>query len=972
MVKEIHNLKAKELEVVLKISQAVSRTLDLKEILKMACQMTAQELNADRCSIGLLDTKGTYTITHSSYRRRASYPSIAGERFIASHYPVIARKLSERKVIQIIRDKPSSFLSMNERRLLKQLNMKVFLAVPIVIQGKPIGAFHLAKVENSSPFSSSDISLCRTIASQIGIAIKNATLVMELRKDHELLEKQSEDLKSRYEQQSLILDISRYLFRAASLQELYDVITQKTCQALGLDRCTILQFDSEQKEAVLRSIYHSSGQVSRRAARSSHLGEQLPLEPAPEIFKTLLKKGFLTAEEIQLNPLLPKARKYVKTLGVKSALVIPFFWGRKISGGIQLSTIKDYHHFTDSEIKFCQTIANLASMALQNVKLMQTLQEKSAALQQQAEISGKQYREQTILLEISKAMSQTLDLKKLFEIVTQKTTELLGIDRCAILLMDEAGEASITYKVYSAGKYRPEYEGLQRSRKDFPILVRYLLKKPHLFCDQDVSRSDLSPNERRVFEKEGIKSLLVIPFYFAGENLGLLALSTLHRQHKFTESEISLGQAIANQLTLTVENARLMQDLQNKNIKIKKQTEVLEKQFNEQRILLEISKALSQTLDLKELFMIVTQKTVELLGIDRAVAMIIDQKTGDHSIFVHYSRVKGIPELVDFPKNISEFPYLIEKSRVGRVYSVFDTEKSGISSREKSYFRKRKIKSVLVVPFVLKGRLLGVLSLNQIREKHVFTDAEIKLTQAIANQLSMAVENANLIEITKKHSAELEKLSLQIISAQEEERKNLAGKLHDVVAQDLTALQLDLKMSKQEIPEQFTRTRNRLEEEESLAKQALENVRNLTLDLRPPILDDFGLTSAIRWYADSFSRRTDIKVALKLQERDCKLPPEFETAIYRAIQECLTNVAKHSGANRVNLLLDKQNEYLRIVIRDNGIGFEPGIFHFTSGFGLFRLKEKTELLGGKFRISSKKGKGTRVVITFPCKDKEKK
>jgi signal transduction histidine kinase len=352
--------------------------------------------------------------------------------------------------------------------------------------------------------------------------------------------------------------------------------------------------------------------------------------------------------------------------------------------------------------------------------------------------------------------------------------------------------------------------------------------------------------------------------------------------------------------------------------------------------------------------------------------MIIDQKTGDHSIFVHYSRVNDIPELTDFPKNISEFPYLIGKSRTGRVYSVFDTEKSGISLREKNYFRKRKIKSVLVVPFVLKGRLLGVLSLNHIREKRVFTDSEIKLTQAIANQLSIAVENANLIEISKKHSKELEKLSLQIINAQEEERKNIAGKLHDVVGQDLSALQLDLKMSQQELPEQFAQIRIRLKEGEGLARQALENVRNLTMDLRPPILDDFGLASAIRWYVDSLSRRTNIKVALKLQERNCKLPPEFETAIYRAIQECLTNVVKHSMASRVNVSLHKRNEHLHIVVQDNGIGLDPEIFHFTSGFGLFRLKEKTELLGGKFRISSKKGKGTRVVIIFPCKNKEKK
>jgi GAF domain-containing protein/anti-sigma regulatory factor (Ser/Thr protein kinase) len=967
MDKNIHSLKASELEVVLKTSQAVSRTLDLKEILKIACRMTAQALEADRCSIGLLNAKGTYEIAHVSYLKKTSYPSISGKKFNLMHYPLIAGKLIEKKAIHILLDRDRATLSRDEKNLFKQLNLKVFLGVPITTKGEPIGALHLGRVEASHPFSPSDIKLCQTIANQIGIAIKNATLVKELKEGHQLLEKQSEDLKIRFQQQKLVLDISKSLFRSSNLQEVFNIITQKTCAALGLDRCTILQFDSEQKEAVIRSIFRSLGPSGNGTHDSSNLGKNFRIKSHPRIFELLLKKGFLLTEDFQPNLLLPRTRRYLKDLKVKSTLTIPFYSGKKISGSLHLSTHKDYHRFTDSEVKLCQTISNLASMALENVKLMENLQEKSITLQQQAKVLVKQYREQTILLEISKAMSRTLDLKKLFEIVTQRTTKLIGVDRCVIMLMDEASKASIMYKVYSTGRYRPEYEGIQRSMKDFRILVRHLMKNPHLFCTTEVSRSNLSSKEKNVFEKEGIKSLLVIPFYFAGKNLGLLALSTLHRQHKFTESEINLGQAIANQLTMTVENARLMQDLQEKNIKINKQTEVLEKQFNEQRILLEISKALSQTLDLKELFNIVTQKTVELLGTDRAVAMIIDQKTGNHSLFVHYSRIRDILELSDFPKNISEFPYLIEKSRTGRVYSVFDTEKSSISLREKSYFKKRKIKSVLVVPFVLKGKLLGVLSLNNIREKRMFTDSEIKLVQAIANQLAIAVENANLMEISKKHSEELEKLSLQIINAQEEERKIIAGKLHDVVGQDLTALRLDLKMSKQEIPEQFTRIRDRLEEGERLAKQALESVRNLTMDLRPPILDDFGLASAIRWYVDGFSRRTNIKVVLKLQELDCKLPPEFETAIYRAIQECLTNVAKHSEASRVNISLDKKNEHLQIMVQDYGIGFEPGIFHFTSGFGLFRLKEKTELLGGKFKINSKKGKGTRVVIIFPCK-----
>jgi signal transduction histidine kinase len=581
-------------------------------------------------------------------------------------------------------------------------------------------------------------------------------------------------------------------------------------------------------------------------------------------------------------------------------------------------------------------------------------------------------RELEVVLKISQAVSRTLDLKEILRMACQMTAQALEADRCSIGLLNTKGTYEITHTSYLKKSFYPSISGKKFNLMHYPLLARKLFEKKtiHILLDRD--KTILSKEEKRLFKQLNLKVFLGVPITTKGEPIGALHLGRVEASPPFSPADIKLCQTIANQISMTVENARLMQDLQEKSIKIQKQSETLEKQFREQTILLEISKALSQTLDLKELFKIITQKTVELLGIDRAAAMIIDQKTGDFPLFTHFSRVKQPPELKIFPKSVRDFPYIIDQVRNDQIFCVSDISKSSLTSKEKSYFRKREIKSVLSIPFILRGRLLGVLALNSIRKKHEFTGPEIKLSRAIANLLSVAVENANLMEVSKKHSGELKKLSLQIMNAQEEERKILAGKLHDVIAQDLTALQLDLKMSQQELPEQCAQTRNRLKEGEGLARQALENVRNLTMDLRPPILDDFGLTSAIRWYVDGFSRRTNIKVALKLQELDCKFPPEFETAIYRTIQECLTNVAKHSEANRVNVSLDKKNEYLRIVIRDNGIGFNPEIFHFTSGFGLFRLKEKTELLGGKFGISSRRGKGTRVVIIFPCKDKEKK
>jgi signal transduction histidine kinase/ribosomal protein L22 len=772
MDKNFQISKAKEVETVLKISQAVSRTLDLDKILDMSCRMTAQALKADRCSIGLLYTKDVYEIIHT-YRKKPSYPSIDGEKFKLADYTHIAQNLLQGKAFHLY-DHKKIPLSIKERKLFKQLNLKVFLAVPIIVGKKPLGAFHLGRAEESTPFSSSDINLCQTIANQVGIAIKNATLLKELK-------------------------------------------------------------------------------------------------------------------------------------------------------------------------------------------------EKGSKIEQQTEILEKQFKEESILLEISKALSQTLDLKKLFEIVTKKTADLLEIDRCGVVLVDEVKGAAFLVSIYADGRHQPPEESIRGSIKDFPVIFRHL-KNKHRFHTPDISQSSLSSKEKKIFNKKEIKSFLIVPLSLTGRFLGLLTLSKVRKQHKFTESDTRLCQAIANQLSVAVENARLLQNLQDKSLKIQQQADSLERQFKEQTILFEISKALSQTLDLKKLFEIVTQKTVELLGVDRAVAMIIDQNTGDLLLFTHFSRVKHLPELENYPKSVEDFPDIVEQIKTRQIFCISDVAKSSLSSREKKYFRERSIKSVLSIPFILEGRLLGILALNSITKKHEFTESEIKLAQAIANQLSVAIENAQLMELSKKHSKELEKLSLRIINAQEYERKNLAGKLHDVIAQDLTAIKFDLKMCQQTIPEQYTLIKDKLEECEKLATQSLENIRNLTSDLRPPILDHFGLASAIRWYIDSFKLRTTLKIKVRITEFNCKFPPEFETTIYRIIQEGLTNVTKHSQAKRVSVSLYKKGNYARIIIQDNGVGFELENLPEVHGFGLFRLKENTELLGGKFKIISNKGRGTKLDISLPWKE----
>ncbi len=944
-------LEAKQLETVLRISQAVSRTLDLEEILQLASRMTTQALKADRCSIGLLGSKETYRIVHT-YRKKRSYPSIDGVEYDLKNFPHISTPLLKRKVVHLHNHKKIS-LSSKEKELFRHLDMKVFLAVPIIVDQKPLGAFHLARVENSYPFTTADIYLCQTIANQVGIAIRNANLLR--------------DLKDRYDQQNVILNISKSLFQTLNLQKLFNLITRKTCEALKMDRCTISTFEPGGKQGVIRSIYLSrkAGSFGSVKHNSTYLGVKYRISDFPYIFKLLQKKKVFVAEDILSTPLTPVALRYCRNIGMKSSLILPFFSEGKMSGILQVSSIKDYHLFTDSEIKLCQTIANLASLAIENAKLMQDLQEKNVKIKQQTETLTKQFNEQSILLDISEALSQTLDLKQLFKIVTKKTAELMGIDRCVVMLFDKKKKKILSYILFSKGTHKSEPKPPSERIEDFPEMLKQVRSK-HIFCASDVSISAISRKEKRYFKKLGVKSVLDVPFILANEIHGILAINTLDEYRGFTESEISLAQAIANQLSIAIENANLMLDLQEKSEKIQRQAEDLEKKFKEESILLEISKALSQTLEFKKLFEIVVKKTSDLLGIDRCAVILLDEVQKASSYYKVYSDGKHRPEYEGVKRKFEDYPKLIQQLKQKHIFCTSDVSRSVLSSVEKKAFVKEGIKSLLVIPFFLADRVLGLLALSTLKDRHSFTESEIKLTQAIANQLSMAIENARLMELAENHARELEKLARRIINAQEEEKKNIAGKLHDVIAQDLTALRFDLKMCQQSLPQEHSQIKERLRESEELVRQSLEDLRNLTSDLRPQVLDHFGLPSAIQWYVDNFRRRTNLRIDLKIPEFSCKFPPEFETTVYRIIQEGLTNVAKHSQATRASISFYKKENLARIIIKDNGIGFDPESPHLTRGLGLLRLKENTELLGGKFKINSKKGKGTKLNITLPC------
>lgn len=229
--------------------------------------------------------------------------------------------------------------------------------------------------------------------------------------------------------------------------------------------------------------------------------------------------------------------------------------------------------------------------------------------------------------------------------------------------------------------------------------------------------------------------------------------------------------------------------------------------------------------------------------------------------------------------------------------------------------------------------------------------------------------NRTLAE-AREAQEQLRRLSSLSLSAQEEERKRIARDLHDDTAQSLTSLLVRLRLL--ERMGDPGKAREGLLELRELAAETLEGVRRLALDLRPSALDDLGLAAALRWYVSEFTQRWGIEVELEIVGLDGRLPAEVELVLYRVAQEALTNVAKHAQASRVKVTLEQRGRRVRLVLADDGCGFdvEAALRSKERGLGLFGMEERLSLVGGKVSIQSQPGHGTRVEAEVTLKGRD--
>jgi PAS domain S-box-containing protein len=286
---------------------------------------------------------------------------------------------------------------------------------------------------------------------------------------------------------------------------------------------------------------------------------------------------------------------------------------------------------------------------------------------------------------------------------------------------------------------------------------------------------------------------------------------------------------------------------------------------------------------------------------------------------------------------------------------------------------RESLRSLLGVPLLVEGDVVGVLEVGT-RERRSFTEADVQLLQLVGDRVALAIDRARLFEAVRAGRERLQALSRRLVELQDCERHRIARELHDEVGQLLTGLKLMIESGVGEpgrpspnadgtSPRGAASSGAALE----LINELIGRVRDMSMNLRPPMLDELGLLSALLWHIERYSAQTRLRVEFHHDGVAGRFPPDVETAAFRIVQEALTNVARHASTGDVRVRVRADRRHLEVRVEDDGAGFDLEPIAAGLSSGLAGMRERARLVGGQLTIRSAPGGGTIVAADLPLR-----
>jgi len=263
----------------------------------------------------------------------------------------------------------------------------------------------------------------------------------------------------------------------------------------------------------------------------------------------------------------------------------------------------------------------------------------------------------------------------------------------------------------------------------------------------------------------------------------------------------------------------------------------------------------------------------------------------------------------------------------------------------------------------------------RVRDAMKMVEKTDKLLSVVGSAMGMLTGDLQSVSTQLGELSQRQGLGIKIIKAQEDERQRIAREIHDGPAQSMSNVVLKAEICEKLMESDVEASKIELKELKSVVKDSLQDVRRIIYNLRPMSLDDLGLIPTLQRYINTFIEQTGISVILKARGNYEDIKPVISLTIFRVMQESLSNIKKYANAKKVSVNIENLNNYIIFSIIDDGIGFDINEakkkhFNIDSGFGLFSMRERVELLQGEFELISEKGKGTKITVKVPINVEE--
>ena len=710
------------LALVREVTAAVASTHDVDEVLQRIARLTAQALDVWECDIyeyipeaRKLVATATWAITPTAFDEGWLGDTVDVDQLI--DYRVA---LETRGPVELHADDPC--LDPGIRAVMEQWGEKSWLVVPLVFGGQPIGVLQLVEQREKHEFGDDEKELATTLAVPAAIAIQNARLYRRMAEQNRFL--------------SSLVDSSRAISLTPDLDDLLLRVAREACEALASSQAAVYIFDPEQDALIYQILYE---RVPTQGP-DEPMGVVCPLDEYPGERPILFGDDIVV--EHASDPTLPAGRRRsIETWNEKTVLSVPLRFHDERLGILRLYEFEREREFSPLELQLAAGLGELAGAAVHNAQSFRREQTRSLELE--------------TLLEASKAMASSMVLDEVLQQLSERAVVALQASQCLIYEYNAERDTSTlraSFALPGVDVSDDEPCGAEFSLDDYPndreIMARGVPAVDH------IHDPDLAPDVRESMLEFGYGTCLTVPFIFRGETLGTIELIVMGDDaRRFSASEVELARGLAELAGSALHNAQTFRREQARSVELE--------------TLLEASKAMTSSMELEDVLGQLVQRAALALGSPQCLIYEYDAAR-DVVILRSTFSAAGVDtddeDRVGTEYGLEEYPSDRDILTRGEVVEERLSDPD-IGADVRASMELFGEKACLTVPLVFRGRSLGMMELIEHERERHFTEREVQLARALAEQAAIALNNARLYKRSQEYAARLESSYLETVTA---------------------------------------------------------------------------------------------------------------------------------------------------------------------------------------------------------------